>query len=164
MVDSGELLFGETKDHGKAAWIYARYAAGDHVGTIAADAGLSIQQVYEIMKTCPDDYEKTKQRREQFCGLRLIRSLSLIDAHNLKILEELDNEKLEVTADTVKELSKLCKDLAHRVQLYEGKATEIIKSKRDDIITLEEAEARIAEARAAGTGLDMKSIGGEEAE
>jgi len=161
MNESCQLIFGETKDHGKREWIYARYACGDHIGTIASDSGLSIQQVYDIMKSCPDDYEKTKTQREQFCGLRLIRSLSLLDAYNLRLLEDLTEEKLIATPDTIRELSKLCKDLAHRVQLYEGKATEIIKSKRDDAITLEEAEARIAEAKAAGTGLDTKSIGEE---
>jgi len=161
-MDNECLMFGESKDHGKAVWIYARYACGDSINVIAHDAELSVHQVYEIMKSCPAEYEETKKRREQFTGLRLVRSLSLIDAWNLKKLEELDNEVM--TPDTIKELSKLCKDLAHRVNLYEGKATEIIKSQRSDTITLEEAEARIAEAKAAGTGIDTKSLGGEDEE
>ena len=155
-----QLTFGEADDGGKREWIYARYACGDHIGTIAHDAQISPEQVYNIMKSCPDDYEKTKIRREQFCGLRLIRSVSLIDAWNLKMLERLDVE--EVSAETIKELSKLCKDLAHRVQLYEGKATEIIKSQYGDAITIEEALRRIVEAKAAGTALDTGSVGSEE--
>ena len=162
MDESCQLTFGEAGDSCKREWIYARYACGDHIGTIAHDALMSPEHVYNIMKSCPDDYEKTKVRREQFCGLRLIRSLALMDAWNLKKLEELDNG--EVAPENIKGLLGLCKDLAHRVQLYEGKATEIIKSQRSDAITLEEAEARIAEAVAAGTGLDTKSVGGGDEE
>ena len=162
MDESCQLTFGEAKDHAKREWIYARYAAGDHLGTIAADAGLSANQVYDIMKSCPENYETTKMRREQFTGLRLIRSQSLLDAWNLRMLEDMDNEKVTVTPDIIKELVKLNKDLAHRVQLYEGKATEIVDMQtREKPLPLEEMERRIAAAKAAGDGIDMGSVEGE---
>ena len=141
---SEELSFGQEEDHGERRWIYARYAAGDHIGTIASDANKSVTQIYEIMKSCPDDYEKTKVRREQFTGLRLNRSQSLLDAWNLRQLEKLDKDGHDLTLDQIKELVKLNKNLAHRIQLHEGKATAIINDiSANKTMSIEELEIKL---------------------
>lgn len=158
--ESEQLLFGSKKDTDRL-WIYSRYAAGDPISIIAADARLSLAQVYDLMRECPDDYEKTKKQREQFSGLRVGRSLSLVDAYNLRLLEKFTEDETVVTAEMIKELAKLCKELAHRNQLYEGKATEIVDSRfSTKTLSVEEAESRLAEAKAAGTGIDNSSIEG----
>ena len=157
------LLFGEKSKKGLREWIYARYACGDPVSVIAAEEGISTNEVYLLMKSCPDDYEKTKVQREQFNGVRIVRSLSLVDAHNLRVLEGLLDKTISeiVLSEAFREIAKIGKDLAHRVNLFEGKATEIVEQQtREKPMPLDEMERRIAEAKNAGDGIDNGSVEG----
>jgi len=158
--DKEQLLFGDKRDTERNL-IYARYASGDPVSIIAADTGMTEEEVYAIMRSCPAENEKVKQRREQFTGLRTRRSLNLLDAYNLRMLEELIEGKLDLTSEIMKELTKLSKVLAHRVQLLDGKATNIIDQRNNEAMSLEAMKQKIAEAEAAGTGIDTGSIEGE---
>jgi len=160
MSKKTQLTFGKRDEkHKRNEWIYARYACGDSVKDIARDAGITPKRVYEIMKSCPENYEETKARREQYCGLRLMRALSLIDSQILRFVEDASQKEFEeLDPRTQRELRLLIGDLSHRVQLHEGKATQIIQSQFSDSITLDEAEKRIADAKAAGMGLDDRSV------
>ena len=154
MVDETEnrLLFGG-KDNTRA-WIYCRYAMGDPVSVIAADAEMSEAKVLEMMRELPKEHEQTKKLREAFLGLRIQRSLSLVDAHNLRVLEALTEGTLEEVCkpEVIKELGKLAKDLANRVRLHEGKATEIIRLD-DEELSVDDLKKRIAEMEDAGDAI-----------
>ena len=143
------LLFGG-KDNTRA-WIYCRYAMGDPVSVIASESNMSEMKVLEIMREEPKEHEQTKKLREAFLGLRIRRSLSLVDAHNLRVLEALTDGALEdgCKPDVIKELGKLAKDLATRVQLHEGKATAIVRVD-DEELTIDELKQRLREMEAAG--------------
>ena len=151
--DNYILLYGGGKD-GKAEEIYARYAMGDPISKIAEDAGVSISSLYTIMQRKPDAYESSKQAREDYLRLRVRRSLCLLDAYNLRLLEDLTEGKLDPDANTMKHLATLVKDLAHRDQLYQGKATEIIRD--DRVLSIEELEERIQAVKNAGDGLAIE--------
>jgi hypothetical protein len=154
MVEFENRLFFGSGDDNTHAWIYSRYAMGDPVSVIASETGLSEAKVLGIMRELPDEYEQTKKLREAFLGLRLKRSLSLVDAHNLRVLEAL-TEGLLVDAckpEVIKELSKLAKTLADRVRLNEGKATQIIRID-DEELSLDDLKIRMAEMEEAGDGL-----------
>ena len=162
-MDNDSLLFGDQNKQGLREWIYARYACGDPVSVIAKEEAISIQKVYAIMNSCPEDYEDTKVKREQFNGLRIVRSLALVDAHYLRVLEAMldDNVSTLIKSEAFKELSKLSRNLALRVQLYEGKATEIIEQQtREKPMPLEEMRQRLEDAESVGTGLDDLSVNG----
>ncbi len=73
------LLFGNSEEK-ELHFIYARYAMGDPVSMIAADLGISEAKVRTRMSTQPERYEEIKKQREAFTGIRLQRSLSLVDA------------------------------------------------------------------------------------
>jgi hypothetical protein len=144
------FLFGDAAEN-KAHQVYARYAMGDPVSVIAADLKISPSEVYRRMRKIPDQYEETKKMREAFLGLRLRRSLSLIDAHNLKLLEGITEGTLTLTGDQMKDLTRWAKDVAHRLQLHEGKATEITGT--DEKLTREQVKAILKEQEDAGDGL-----------
>lgn len=133
-------------------WIYARYAMGDQLEVIAADCGKSEAQVLTLMREMPEEYETTIKAREAFSGLTLKRSQSIIDAYNLRLLEDLNSGKLVATTETIKELGKLVKEIANRVRLHEGKATAHIRV--DDVeLSLEEYKRRLDEVEDAGDAL-----------
>lgn len=144
------FLFGN-KAAKEAHEVYARYAMGDPVSVIATDLGISTSTVYQMMGKMPDQYETTKKAREDFLGLRLQRSLSLIDAHNLRTLEQITEGTLKPTIEQTKELTRWAKDVAHRLQLHEGKATEI--SGTDEQLTREQVLKILKEQEDAGDGL-----------
>lgn len=150
-IEDRLLLGGEDS---KSAWIYARYAMGDPVSVIAAATNKSPAQVLAIMRERPKEYEQTKQLREHFMGLRINRSLSLIDAYNLRVLEALTEGHLSasLTGDVVKKLGRIAKSLAHRHQLHEGKATEIVQS-LDKVMTMDEMKDRMKEMENAGDAI-----------
>lgn len=151
-VTENRLMFGG-KDNTRA-WIYCRYAMGDPVSVIASEAGMSEQVVLEIMRELPKEHEQTKKLREAFMGLRVQRSLSLVDAHNLRVLEALTEGTIDEACkpDVVKELSKMVKTLAERVRLHEGKATQIIRT-IDEELSVDDLKQRLTEMEAAGDGL-----------
>jgi len=154
MADETEnrLLFGGKEN--TRAWIYCRYAMGDPVSVIASESKMSEIKVLQIMREIPQEHEKTKKLREAFLGLRIQRSLSLVDAHNLRILEALTEGKIVDVCkpEVIKELCKMAKDLANRVQLFEGKATQIIHVD-DEELSLEEYKRRLDEVEAAGDAI-----------
>lgn len=145
------FLFG-SKDDQEHEKIYARFAMGDPVSVIAADLGVSESIVYKRMRKYPDLYEETKKAREAFIGLRLQRSVSLIDAHNLRILEDITEGRINPTQEQMKELNRWSKDLSTRLQLHEGKATAIIRTD-DKKLSREEALKILEEQKEAGDGL-----------
>lgn len=151
-VTENRLMFGG-KDNTRA-WIYCRYAMGDPVSVIASESDMSEAKVLEIMREYPNEYEQTKKLREAFLGLRIQRSLSLVDAHNLRVLEALTEGTLEegCKPEVIKELGKLAKDLANRVQLHEGKATQIIRVD-DEELSVDDLKKRLAEMEAAGDAI-----------
>lgn len=134
--------------------IYARYAMGDPCSVIAADIGCCVSEVTRRMRTVPEKYEETKKARECFLNIRLRRSLSLIDAWNLRQLEKLIEGQV-ASSETIKELGKLAKDIFHRLQLQEGKATEILKVE-DKRMTFEELKAHVEKVEAAGDGINRE--------
>ena len=144
------LLFGSSDDM-ELHFIYARYAMGDPVSLIAADLGCSESQIHAKMRKRPEQYEETKKQREAFTGLRLQRSLSLVDAHNLRILEDITEGRIEPSHELMKELNRWSKDVAHRLQLHEGKATEITGS--DEKLTRKQVMEILKEQEEAGDGL-----------
>jgi hypothetical protein len=148
------LIFGDAKQN-TLAEIYSRYAMGDPVSVIAADLGCPEVTVRRMMRTRPDDYEETKKLRECFLHIRLRRSLSIIDAINLRNLEALLEGRSKLSADAIKELCKLSKDIFNRLQLQEGKATEIV-SVEDKRMTIPEMEAKIKKIKAAGDGINRE--------
>jgi DNA-binding Lrp family transcriptional regulator len=146
------LMFGG-KDNTRS-WIYCRYAMGDPVSVIASEADMSEAKVLEIMRELPKEHEQTKKLREAFMGLRVQRSLSLVDAHNLRVLEALAEGTIDegCKPEVIKELGKMAKCLADRVRLYEGKATQIIRVD-DEELSVDDLKARLTELEAAGDGL-----------
>lgn len=144
MVDADTengLLFGG-RDGDREA-IYARYAMGDFIDVIAADADRSVPAVYNLMREKPADYERSKQAREAFSNLRVQRASSVADGRLLK--------KLEAGTLNATELIRAADSLATRVRLIEGKATEIVGEEAPK--TLEDLEVRMKEIRDAGDGL-----------
>ncbi|MCK5609100.1 hypothetical protein KAR91_44910 [Candidatus Pacearchaeota archaeon] len=155
-----DLVFGSPEAE-ERHWVYARYACGDPISKIAADRGMSMEQIYQIMRSCPDEYEATKKRREDFTGLRITRSQALIDAWNLRFLEDMTEGRVLVTAELLKEVSKINKDLTARVQLFQGKANFVVEA-RDGIKTNEALLKLCTAVKAAGDALDLSSIEGSE--
>ena len=147
------LLFG-SDDQKTMAHIYARYAMGDPCSVIAKDFGVDVSTVVRKMRTMPEKYEETKKARECFLNIRLRRSLSLIDGWNLRQLEKLIEGQL-TGSDTIKELGKLAKDIFNRLQLQEGKATEILKVE-DKRMTIDELKAKIQKIEEAGDGISRE--------
>ena len=139
---------------GQREWVYARYSMGDQLEVIAADCGKTVNQILVLMREVPALYEQTKKAREAFSGLTLKRSQSIIDAYNLRKLEALNSGKLDLeeSADSIKELGKLVKDIANRVRLHEGKATAIVRVD-DEELTMEGLKEKIRKIEAAGDGL-----------
>lgn len=148
------LLFGDKKQD-NIEFIYSRYAMGDPVSLIAADLGIAESEVRRKMRTQPDKYEDTKKQRECFLNIRLRRSLSLVDAWNLRQLELLIEGVKPPTAEVVKELGRIAKDIFNRLQLQEGKATEIVKVE-DKRLTIDEMKAKIKKIEAAGDGINKE--------
>lgn len=147
----GALIFGD-KEQSSLACVYARYAMGDPCSVIATDLGCTEADVTRKMRVMPEKYDETKKARECFLNIRLRRSLSLVDAWNLRQLEDLIEGRLSVTSDVVKELGKIAKDIFNRLQLQEGKATEILKVE-DKRMTIPELEAKIKRVKEAGDGI-----------
>lgn len=147
------LLFGETKDS-LVEHVYARYAMGDPISVIASDLKVSEHTVFQMMRKIPDKYEETKQAREAFLGLRLRRSLSLVDAHNLRLMEGITEDRITPTAEQMKDLTRWAKDVAIRLALHEGKPTASVKF--DTRESLEDIEAWLTKVRAAGNGLNLE--------
>ncbi len=148
------LTFGDPKEKG-VQFIYSRYAMGDPVSVIAADLNCSPESVVRMMQMQPEKYEDTKKQRECFLNIRLRRSLSLVDAYNLRQLELLIEGIMPPSAEVIKELGKLAKDIFNRLQLQEGKATEIVKIE-DKRLTIPEMKAKIQRIEAAGDGINRE--------
>ena len=159
MPDDSEeyaLMFGPGPNNDRA-YAYSRYAVGDPLSEIAKDSGLSIQDVLALMRQRPSEFAETKQMREDFERLRVQRSLSIIDDHNLGVLEGIQAGTVVVDKDLRKELTKMAKDLAHRHALNEGKATAHMKI-TDELLTDEEVRDRLKAQDEAGHGLAVDDI------
>jgi len=146
------LLYGDEKE-AKVQHVYARYAMGDPVSVIAANLGIKESEVLLMMRTRPDEYEQTKLAREAFIGVRLQRSVSLVDAMNLRLLEDITENRVTPTDDQMKAISRWIKHASERLALHEGKPTSSVKL--DVSETLEEIEAWTKKVRAAGNGINL---------
>jgi len=151
---TNSLLYGDVSDKlAQLQHVYAMYAMGDPVSVIAKSLGKTEPEVHRMMKTRPDDYEATKQAREAFIGVRLQRSVSLVDAMNLKKLEDWREGRSSPTIDELKAIDKWIKHASDRLALHEGKPTSAVKV--DVSETLEEIEAWTKKVRAAGNGINL---------
>jgi len=162
MTDEQYLTFGADRENDRAA-AYARYAMGDPVSVIASDMNKSESAILAMMRERPEEYEETKKKREDFTGVRVNRSLSLVDATRLRLLEilaeekDLKNElrdKDSVVSKLLNKLGEWEKSLSHRHQLYQGKATDIVK--HEEVRTIEDVEQKIKEIKDAGDGLAVE--------
>lgn len=153
MEDKAEFLFGSPYEK-EIEQLYARYAMGDPLEIIAADAGKSVKELMAQLRRMPEKYEETEKARAMFTGTRLRRTLSLMDAHNLQVMEDLRTGRLmsEEKVEAQKHIAKLANGIFTRLQLHEGKATEILKIE-DKRMTIPELKDYIQKIEEAGDGI-----------
>jgi hypothetical protein len=123
-------------------WVFAQYEMGRPVAQIAAEMKKSEAFVYAKLRLKPETYEDVKRIREEQVNRRLRRVCGMADKFILDYLEELqkrkDNPNLsaEDRANVYKEIdqvAKIAKQYADRLLLAEGKSTENISVRNEDI-------------------------------
>jgi hypothetical protein len=131
----------ELKEFG-TQWVFAQYELGRSVAEIAAEMKKSEAFVYAKLRLKPETYEDVKRIREEQFNRRLRRVSGLADKFILDYLEELqkrkDNPNLsaEDRANVFKEIdqvAKIAKQYADRLLLAEGKPTENVSVRNEDI-------------------------------
>jgi hypothetical protein len=123
-------------------WVFAQYELGRPVAHIAAEMKKSEEFVYAKLRLKPETYEDVKRIREEQVNRRIRRVCGMADKLILDYLEELqkrkDNPNLsaEDRANVFKEIdqvAKIAKQYADRLLLAEGKSTENISVRNEDI-------------------------------
>jgi len=106
--------------------ILAMYANGIEVADIGDRFHVTTNTIYSWMKRHPEAYDEAKGKLAQLRNSKYRRAGALAIDHQLKYLENMEDEDL---SDEMNTIIKIGETAEKRADLNEGKATEITESR-----------------------------------